>query len=155
MARARAQRRTQPMARAALRTFPLSSTSASKEADGKMRLTRGSCGIVYGLEDGQPIEWLPGKIPIQRAAQQLDKAKVLGRGARARLGGPRAADAQARRVGGARGRAAIGGRIGVLQSTRRVFVCAPTNFTANTLLKVVYGYTAAGHAHRNTSIVTL
>ena len=41
-----------------------------------MRLTRGSCGTVYGLEDGQPIEWLPGKNPIQWAAQQLDKAKV-------------------------------------------------------------------------------
>ena len=59
-------------------TFPLSSSSASKDADGKMRLTCGSCGTVYSLEDGQPIEWLPGKNPIQWAAQQLNKAKVPG-----------------------------------------------------------------------------
>ncbi len=56
-------------------TFPLFSSSVDKDADGNMRLTCGSCGTVYSLEDGQVIEWLPGKNPIQWAAQQLNKAK--------------------------------------------------------------------------------
>ena len=38
-------------------------------------MTCGSCGTKISLEDGEPVEWLPGNGPIQWAAQQLNKNK--------------------------------------------------------------------------------
>ena len=55
-------------------TFPLFNGKCEKKGD-EFTLTCGSCGTKYSLEDGSPIEWLPGNGPIQWAAQQLNKAK--------------------------------------------------------------------------------
>ena len=55
--------------------FPTMNSNVEKAADGSLNMRCQSCGTIHSLEDGSPIEWLPGNGPIQWAAAQLNKAK--------------------------------------------------------------------------------
>jgi nitrite reductase/ring-hydroxylating ferredoxin subunit len=55
-------------------SFPLYKGSAKKDGD-RVMLECSNCGTTYDLENGDPVDWLPGDGPLRWAAAQLNKDK--------------------------------------------------------------------------------